>query len=144
MRTVGIDSKELMIGDFLRHSNGQIMPVVRIECGSFACGTPHCWDYNNRYEFIELTEKFLQKNNFMRSDSLDYNENRVGISLLYKERSDGEPGYRVLIENRRPGEETRTIIKSVKYVHEIQHALKELQIEIEILLDENKEDTSEN
>lgn len=123
MKTENIDSKELMIGDFLRHSNGQIMPVVRIESSCFACGTPHCWDYNNRYEFIELTEELLKKNGFMKVESLSYDESRIGISLLYMERTNGEPGYRVLIEDRRPRNETCTIIKAVRYVHEIQHAL---------------------
>ena len=134
MRTEGIDSKELMIGDWLRHSNGQPMAVARIEHTNFACGTPHCWDYNNSYAFIELTEELLEKNGFMKVESLSYDENRIGISLLYKERANGEPGYRVLIEDRRPGNETCTIIKSVKYVHEIQHALKELHLEIDFSL----------
>lgn len=123
-----------MIGDWLMHSNGRPMRVTRIDGANFACGTPHCWDYNNSYAFIELTSELLEKNGFVKTESLSYEESRVGISLLYKEGSNEEHGYRVLIENMRPGNETGTVIKSAKYVHEIQHALKGLGIEIDFAL----------
>ena len=89
--------------------------------------------YENVYP-IPLTEEILRNNGFIKVDFLKYDEPRVGISLLYKERSDGEEGYRVLIENRKSGIETRTTIKPVKYVHEIQHTIKDLHIDREITL----------
>ena len=89
--------------------------------------------YENVYP-IELTEEILRNNGFIKVDFLRYDEPRIGISLLYKERSDGEQGYRVLIENRKSGTETRTTIKPVRYVHEIQHTIKDLEIDREIIL----------
>jgi hypothetical protein len=83
---------------------------------------------------IEISEEILRNNGFIKVNFLKYDEPRVGISLLYKERSDGEEGYRVLIENRKSGIETRTTIKPVKYVHEIQHTIKDLNIDREIIL----------
>lgn len=88
------------------------------------------WDING----IPLTEEILVKNGFMRTDFLDYGGARIGISLLYKDRSNDEEGFRVLIENRSPKIETRTTIKPVKYVHEIQHTLRDLEIDKEIIL----------
>ena len=85
-------------------------------------------------EPIPLTPEILEKNDFMKDDFLDYEESRIGISLLYKERSNGEEGFRVLIENRSPKNETRTTIKPAKYVHEIQHSFKELDIEKDIVI----------
>ena len=88
------------------------------------------WDMKG----IPLTEEILVKNGFMRTDFLDYGGARIGISLLYKDRSNDEEGFRVLIENRSPKIEARTTIKPVKYVHEIQHTLRDLEIDKEIVL----------
>lgn len=128
--------EDLMIGDWVniqteRDDEPMYSQVEQLwECeidADFQTG------YENVYP-IPLTEEILRNNGFIKVDFLKYDEPRVGISLLYKERSDGEEGYRVLIENRKSGIETRTTIKPVKYVHEIQHTIKDLHIDREITL----------
>ena len=130
-------ANELMIGDYvyIKSSDGEDTHIVKVK----TIEERGINLFNGFIEFSELepiplTEEILVKNGFMRTDFLDYGGARIGISLLYKDRSNGEEGFRVLIENRSPKIETRTTIKPVKYVHEIQHTLKDLDIEKEIIL----------
>ena len=131
-----------MIGDWVQVYEYDDDPM---ECGYVTCRVENindfgdiganCNDHQEKdVEPIPLTQEILEKNGFMRTDFLDYSGNRIGISLLYKDRSNCEEGFRVLIEKRSIKVETRTTIKPVKYVHEIQHTLKDLEIEKEIIL----------
>lgn len=135
-----MEKEDLIIGDWVTR-RGVPEEHIRI-CGMNVLAGVVYLDQDGRgvtekFENIEpilLTEETLRNNGFIKVDFLKYDEPRVGISLLYKERSDGEEGYRVLIENRKSGIETRTTIKPVKYVHEIQHTIKDLHIDREIIL----------
>ena len=47
-----METKDLMVGDWLQHASGKYFQVTRIDMwgdGSmhFACGHPHLWEYNN-------------------------------------------------------------------------------------------------
>lgn len=55
-------AEELRTGNWVMHSNGTPMQVTRISGGNFACGTPHCWCYNNVFNPIKLTTDILNKN----------------------------------------------------------------------------------
>ena len=57
-------ASNLMVYDWVRHINGTPMQVERIDKKAFACGIPHCWDYNNKYEPIPITQEILEKNGF--------------------------------------------------------------------------------
>lgn len=63
-----------MIGGWMRHANGKCYQVTRIDGlhdGSihFACGTPHLWEYNNKFEPIPLTAEILDRNGFTQGIS---------------------------------------------------------------------------
>lgn len=132
--------KDLMIGDWVIRKGVPEEPMCLYDMKVWAGIAYLVQDgrgVTEKFENIEpipLTEEILRNNGFIKVDYLKYDEPRVGISLLYKDRSNGEEGYRVLIENRKPGIETRTTIKPAKYVHEIQHTIKDLNIDREITL----------
>ena len=100
-------ANELMVGDWLKHANGKYYRVTRIDVLGdynsihYACGFPHLWEYNNKFEPIPLTPEILEKNGFKR----------------------------VI-----PSERTKVYLTHIKYVHELQHALRLCGIEKEIIL----------
>ena len=80
---------------------------------------------------ICLTKKILKKNSFLEVEAIEYPSRSVGISFLYR---DTIEGLRIFVQNACVGGPTCTIIKTCKYVHELQHALKLCGIEKEIVL----------
>ena len=80
---------------------------------------------------ICLTKKILEKNSFLEVEAIEYPSRSVGISFLYR---DTIEGLRIFVQNACVGEPTCTMIKTCKYVHELQHALKFCGIEKEIVL----------
>lgn len=61
-------AKELMIVDWVRHSNGTPMRVTDIKENCFACGFSSCWSYNHEYSPIKLTHEILEKNGWHFDD----------------------------------------------------------------------------
>lgn len=129
-----IKASELMLGDWMRHAGtGELMQVTRIDAimdgsGHFACGSPHCWDYNNRFEPVLLTAEMLEKNGF------EYHSGERGMygvttaSYYAMEGSphifcDGDP-FAVWFEDEVP----------IRYVHELQLVLRLCGIEKDIEL----------
>lgn len=80
---------------------------------------------------IRLTKKILEKNSFLEVEAIEYPSRRVGISFLYRNTIEG---LRIFVQNACAGGPTCTMIKTCKYVHEIQHMIKMCDIEKEIVL----------
>lgn len=129
-----VKASDLMIGTWLRHAGtGRLMQVTRIDAimhgfGHFACGSPHCWDYNNRFEPVPLTAEILEKNGF------EYHSGERGMygvttaNYYAMEGSphifcDGDP-FAVWFEDEVP----------IRYVHELQLVLRLCGIEKDIEL----------
>ncbi len=128
-----IKASELMLGAWLRHAGtGELMQVTRIDAirggGHFACGSPHCWEYNNRFEPVPLTAEILEKNGF------EYHSGERGMygvttaNYYAIEGSphifcDGDP-FAVWFEDEVP----------IRYVHELQLVLRLCGIEKDIEL----------
>lgn len=123
-------AKELMIGDWVRHANGTPMQVTMIDYtqdgGHFACGIPHCWEYNNKFEPIPLTPDILEKNGFFL-----YNEENKAYRLELAEGTFINADFKV--------EEPFVCIVNTcyqatpycVYVHHLQHAMRLCGIEMD-------------
>lgn len=109
-----------MVGDWVRHINGTPYQVTCIKDGHFACGIPHLWEYNNKFEPILLTAKILEKNGFMRFSTSYLLEGKhfvLGNPSNPKQYMDN---YWLRVSNRDI---------HIEYVHELQHALRLCGIE---------------
>lgn len=136
-------AEELMIGDWMRHANGTPMQVTRIDYthggGHFACGTPHHWEYNNKFEPIPLTPEILEKNGFlivdlgrgvMQYEWKDPNQNAIVEVVYYEDCPVEEMRIEVVM-----GPFTAHHPSAWKgYVHWLQHALRLCGINKEIVL----------
>ncbi len=80
---------------------------------------------------IPLTTKILEKNSFLQVEEIEYPSHRVGISFLYRITPEG---LRIFVQNACAGWPTCTMIKTCKYVHEIQHMIKMCNITKDIVL----------
>lgn len=80
---------------------------------------------------IPLTSEILEKNSFLKVESIIYDEPRVGVSFLYRITPEG---LRIFVQNACAGGPTCTMIKTCKYVHEVQHMIKMCDIEKEIIV----------
>ena len=83
------------------------------------------------FQPIPLTPEILEKNSFLKVEAIEYPSHRVGISFLYRNTTEG---LRIFVQNACVGEPTCTMIKTCKYVHEVQHMIKMCNIEKEIVL----------
>lgn len=117
-----MDATELMIGDWVRHANGTPMQVTRIDYtqggGHFACGTPHCWEYNNKFEPIPLTEEILKANGFEEHVG---EKGAYGVTTAPYFKRDDSPevfcdGHPFAVWFDEPVD--------IKYVHQLQHVLR--------------------
>lgn len=123
-------AEELMIGDWLQHASGKCFQITRLDMwvdGSvhFACGHPHLWEYNNKFTPIPLTTEILEKNGFKKRDGRYQDVFYYYGDLDLRIDSRLEPcGYTLYGVYELP----------IKYVHELQHALKLCNIEKEIEL----------
>jgi hypothetical protein len=77
-------------------------------------------------EPISLISEILEKNSFLKVEMLEHPSRRVGISFLYR---DTQEGLRIFVQNACVGGPTCTMIKTCKYVHEVQHMIKMCDIE---------------
>lgn len=133
---------ELMIGDWVQHFSGNYFRVTRIDKwgdGSthFACGHPHLWDYNNKFSPIPLTTEILEKNGFVKSygvsDTPPYDIDEEG-NMYYSFKGEHkfwgwwQPDNTYYIPANAMGD----IV--IKYLHELQHALRLAGIDKEIEL----------
>jgi hypothetical protein len=75
---------------------------------------------------IPLTSEILAKNSFLKVEMIEYPSHRVGISFLYRITPEG---LRIFVQNACVGGPTCTMIKTCKYVHEVQHMIKMCDIE---------------
>ena len=117
-----MNSKEVQIRNWVQHFNGKLYQVSRVDPTHFAAGSPHLWDYNNKFHPIPLTKEILEKNGFtdyinsMYLDTKDYSIAWSG-SVLKCSNDD------CLIE-----------MDNCKYVHQLQNALRLCGINKEITL----------
>jgi len=133
-QTAMIKASELMLGDWMRYAGtGELMQVTRIDAimdgsGHFACGLPHRYEYNNKFEPVLLTAEMLERNGF------EYHSGERGMygvttaNYYAMEGSphffcDGDP-FAVWFEDEVP----------IRYVHELQHVLKLCGIEKEFVI----------
>ena len=85
-------------------------------------------------EFIEpipLTKEILERNSFLKVESIEYPSHSVGVSFLYRNTPEG---LRIFVQNACVGGPTCTMIKTCKYVHEVQHMIKMCDIGKNIVL----------
>lgn len=82
-------------------------------------------------EPIPLTSEILEKNSFLKVEAIVYHSHMVGVSFLYRITPEG---LRIFVQNACVGGPTCTMIKTCKYVHEVQHMIKMCDIEKEIIL----------
>ena len=82
-------------------------------------------------EPITLTNKILEKNSFLKVEAIEYPYHGVGISFLYRITPEG---LRIFVQNACVGGPTCTMIKTCKYVHEVQHMIKMCDIEKSFVL----------
>lgn len=120
-------ANELMIGDWLQHASGKYFQITRLDewkddSVHFACGHPHLWEYNNEFTPISITPEILVNNGFQQISTNKYVSGQVTIAIFVEE---------FLITIKSGG--VRVMI-TIKYVHELQHALRLCGIEKDIKL----------
>jgi hypothetical protein len=121
-------ANELMIGDWLKHYNGTPMQVTKITTEHFACaenGGANCWEYNNKYEPILITLEILKKNGLANDP---YGCHFKEDEYMELEISAEEEGIYWTINYNEYG------ILKLKYVHQLQHALRLCGINKEIVV----------
>lgn len=128
--------EDLMIGDWVNF-NGTIDKVQEIlyvdnkpkplgYCASFAASATLFPIEIDKIIPISLTEDILKKNSFLEVEAIEYPSHSVGISFLYRNTPEG---LRIFVQNACAGGPTCTMIKTCKYVHEVQHVIKMCDIE---------------
>lgn len=124
-------AKDLMPGDLVM-SFGQVTEVWMVDT-SHEDEEDQLINYLDASEFepIPLTPEILEKNSFLKVEGIVYPSHSVGISFLYR---DTPEGLRIFVQNACVGGSTCTMIKTCKYVHEVQHMIKMCDIEKEIIL----------
>jgi hypothetical protein len=132
---------ELMIGNWLMHYNGTTMQVTRIEGCHFACGSPHCWEYNNVFKPIPITVEILEKNGWTQCNvdddgSVQYEYEEGNVDVDWWSPSINIPG---LFGCSTRDENTGIIHEMINelpisYVHELQNILRICGIKKEIVL----------
>lgn len=77
-----ITSKDVMIDNYLKTSDGRIVQVTKIHNDYFACGFPYLWDYNNLFMpiLIEDVKSHIDKEIL---DELEYINIINGIKAIY-------------------------------------------------------------
>jgi hypothetical protein len=123
-------TKDLMIGDWLLYKSDSLEIAFPIQI-TRAMFNKDLIIWGDRFEPISITKEILEKNSFLKVEMLEYPSRRVGISFLYR---DTPEGLRIFVQNACVGGPTCTIIKTCKYVHEVQHMIKMCDIEKEIIL----------
>lgn len=128
MKTNELKATDLMIGDWLKHYNGTPMQVTKITTEHFACAENrgmNCWEYNNKYEPISLTPEILEKSGLANDPyGCHFKEDEyMALEISVEE----EGIYWTINYNE------YSILK-LKYVHQLQHALRLCGINKEIVV----------
>lgn len=118
-------AKDLMIGDWLLYKSDSLENAFPIQI-TRAMFNKELIIWGDRFEPISITKEILEKNSFLKVEMLEYPSRRVGISFLYRDTPDG---LRIFVQNACVGGPTCTMIKTCKYVHEVQHMIKMCDIE---------------
>lgn len=125
-------AKDLMIGDWVIRRGVPEEPMRLYDMKASADVVYLDQDgrgVTEKFENIEpipLTKKILEKNSFLKVESIEYPSHSVGISFLYRNTLEG---LRIFVQNACVGGPTCTMIKTCKYVHEVQHMIKMCDIE---------------
>lgn len=106
-------AEELMLGDWVYLFNTPCQVKDIIEDGII--------NYEKDVTPILLTKEILEKNSFLKVEAIEYPSHSVGISFLYRNTLEG---LRIFVQNACVGGPTCTMIKTCKYVHEVQHMIK--------------------
>ena len=120
--------EDLMIGDWVNiQTEKDDEPMYSQVEQLWECGIDADFqtDYENVYP-ISLTPEILEKNAFLKVEAIEYPSHSVGISFLYRNTPEG---LRIFVQNACVGGPTCTMIKTCKYVHEVQHMIKMCDIE---------------
>ena len=128
MKANELKSTDLMIGDWLMHANGTPMQVTKITTEHFTCaenGGANCWEYNNKFKPIPLTPEILEKNGLANDYYGSYFKEDKHILLEISSSEDGI--YWTINYNEYD-------VLKLKYVHQLQHALRLCGINKEIVL----------
>jgi hypothetical protein len=122
-------AEDLMNGDWVKiihhHTPKPLIKVKKVDLEDFRDALLQVYP-EITYEPIPLTPKILEKNSFLKVEGIVYPSSRVGISFLYR---DTPEGLRIFVQNACVGGPTCTMIKTCKYVHEVQHMIKMCDIE---------------
>ena len=138
MKASELSSRDLMVGDWLKHYNGTPMQVTKITTEHFACaknGGVNCWEYNNKFEPILLTPEILEKNGFERDKNISLYNAYTGINSRVTLHDDfmsmnSRNMWHVHIDS----EDYCTIANcELTYLHELQHLLRLCKIYKEIV-----------
>ena len=123
--------KAIQIGDWLQHANGKYYQVTRIDrLGDgnihFACGFPHLWEYNNKFEPIPLEKIHLTKNGFKAREYTDdtefYYYDSYEINVSFDEGISDENIPPIIFLTIEFAE--KSIAMPIEYVHELQQAMR--------------------
>ena len=120
----------------MQHANGKYYQVTRIDMlkdGSihYACGTPHLWEYNNKFSPVILTHEILEKN-FVYDELEDtFNLSDDYFDIVIRERN--EYTWELSYHNTEV-HFLDTVINGIGFVHELQNILRFLCIDKEITL----------
>ena len=123
----------LMVGDWMQHANGNYFRVTRIDRRSdgsihFACGHPHLWEYNNKFNPIPLTAEVLEKIGFWYEQNVGYVMEEYEYEIIYD-----------LLDHKLRILKNREQILNLEYfnkmcLHQLQHALRLCGIDREITI----------
>ena len=130
MKASELTSKDLMIGDWIQDSFGNIGQVYRLDPGRVHLRLLQERPQDEEYivhdiEPISLTPKILEKNGFYRSEIPTRDE--IGH---YYHRKTAPSSIFVSISF----DDGRDFGNEIQYVHELQHILRLLEIDKEIVL----------
>lgn len=119
----------LMIGDWVKiihhHVPKPLIKVKKVDLEDFNDALLQIYP-EITFEPIPITPEILEKNSFLKVEGIVYPSHSVGISFLYR---DTPEGLRIFVQNACVGGPTCTMIKTCKYVHELQHMIKMCDIE---------------
>lgn len=119
-----------MIGDWVLVS-GELSKIREIHEYSVLLRGRNFYYSEDEIKPIPLTKEILEKNSFLQVETIEYPAHRVGVSFLYRITPEG---LRIFVQNACVGGPTCTMIKTCKYVHEVQHMIKMCDITKEIIV----------
>lgn len=130
---MGVKAKDLMIGDWIfAYGHPRQVEIIYNECIQANCIELSKGDF----EPISLTAEILEKNGFKVPGYLVWNlEFGAEVQLVPETHDLQNPfmGYRLVVEQKVFGIKD-TVICHLKYVHQLQHALKICGIKKEIII----------